>query len=125
MFEQAGKLLVPWARTKIWNRNAASFEARPEVWSAGRARLAVDFHVAGLAPFSQNSKLEIWRGSSWARAALTLIFSVYAISLLAALLTVGALSDHVGRRPVILLTLASWAILLARAEAGRKRVRPG
>lgn len=34
-------------------------------------------------------------------AMLTVIFGVYAVSLLAALLTVGSLSDHVGRRPVI------------------------
>jgi MFS family permease len=34
-------------------------------------------------------------------AVLTLIFGVYALSLLAALLTVGSLSDHLGRKPVI------------------------
>ncbi|MVV48139.1 MFS transporter [Pseudomonas sp. PB120] len=34
-------------------------------------------------------------------ATLTLIFGVYAISLLVALLTVGSLSDHLGRKPVI------------------------
>ncbi|MGL6245078.1 MFS transporter [Pseudomonas sp.] len=34
-------------------------------------------------------------------ATLTLIFGVYAISLLAALLTVGSLSDYLGRKPVI------------------------
>ncbi|KAA0974483.1 MFS transporter [Pseudomonas sp. ANT_H12B] len=34
-------------------------------------------------------------------AILTLIFGVYAISLLAALLTVGSLSDYLGRKPVI------------------------
>jgi Major Facilitator Superfamily len=33
---------------------------------------------------------------------ITLVFAVYAISLLAALLTVGGLSDYLGRRPVIL-----------------------
>jgi hypothetical protein len=32
---------------------------------------------------------------------LTLVFACYAFSLLAALLTTGALSDHIGRRPVI------------------------
>src|SRR5215831_19221535 len=32
---------------------------------------------------------------------LTVIFAAYAFSLLAALLTVGSLSDHVGRRPVV------------------------
>jgi predicted MFS family arabinose efflux permease len=36
---------------------------------------------------------------------LTAIFAVYALGLLASLLTVGALSDHVGRRPVILASL--------------------
>jgi hypothetical protein len=34
-------------------------------------------------------------------ATLTIIFGVYAISLLAALLTVGSLSDYLGRKPVI------------------------
>ncbi|MHC8355043.1 MFS transporter [Pseudomonas sp. LB3P81] len=34
-------------------------------------------------------------------ATLTVIFGVYAISLLVALLTVGSLSDHLGRKPII------------------------
>lgn len=38
-------------------------------------------------------------------AMLTLIFAVYAVSLLAALLTVGSLSDYVGRKPVIFVAL--------------------
>jgi MFS family permease len=37
---------------------------------------------------------------------LTVIFGVYAVCLLLALLTVGSLSDHVGRRPVILGAIA-------------------
>lgn len=36
---------------------------------------------------------------------LTVIFAAYVVSLLAALLTVGSLSDHVGRRPVLLVAL--------------------
>ena len=36
---------------------------------------------------------------------LTLIFGVYALSLLAALLTVGSLSDYLGRKPVIFVAL--------------------
>ncbi len=36
---------------------------------------------------------------------VTLVFAVYAFSLLAALLTVGSLSDHVGRKPVIVASL--------------------
>ncbi|MCW0920628.1 MFS transporter [Pseudomonas sp. RG1] len=47
-------------------------------------------------------------------AILTLIFAVYAFSLLAALLTVGSLSDHLGRKPVIFaaVLLNSLAMLL-------------
>ncbi|MEU4409664.1 MFS transporter [Streptosporangium sp. NPDC023963] len=37
---------------------------------------------------------------------LTAVYAVYAVSLLVALLTVGSLSDHVGRRPVILGAVA-------------------
>jgi len=63
---------------------------------------------------------------------ITMVFAVYAISLLAALLTVGGLSDYVGRRPVILgglivnavaMVLFSYAndvgdLILARAVQG-------
>ncbi|NWB27567.1 MFS transporter [Pseudomonas gingeri] len=38
---------------------------------------------------------------AFSAATLTLIFGVYALSLLTALLTVGSLSDHLGRKPVI------------------------
>lgn len=43
---------------------------------------------------------------------LTVIFSAYAFGLLAALLTVGALSDHVGRRPVLLAAIALQAVVM-------------
>lgn len=36
---------------------------------------------------------------------VTLVFAIYAFSLLAALLTVGSLSDHIGRKPVIVASL--------------------
>ncbi len=63
---------------------------------------------------------------------ITMVFAVYAISLLAALLTVGGLSDYVGRKPVILggllvnaaaMVLFSYAtdvshLILARAVQG-------
>ncbi|QLG92105.1 MFS transporter [Pseudomonas yamanorum] len=45
-------------------------------------------------------------GLHFSAATLTLIFGVYAISLLAALLTVGSLSDYLGRKPVIFAALA-------------------
>jgi len=37
---------------------------------------------------------------------LTIIFGAYVLSLLAALLTVGSLSDYIGRRPTIFAALA-------------------
>jgi MFS family permease len=41
-----------------------------------------------------------------APSAITIIFAAYVLSLLAALLTVGSLSDFIGRRPAILAALA-------------------
>ncbi|MCI2417820.1 MFS transporter [Saccharopolyspora sp. K220] len=43
---------------------------------------------------------------------LTVVFAVYAIALLAALITVGALSDHIGRRPALLAALATQAVAM-------------
>lgn len=40
---------------------------------------------------------------------VTLVFGVYALAVLAALLTVGSLSDHVGRRPVLITAIAVQA----------------
>lgn len=51
---------------------------------------------------------------------LTTIFAVYAGGLLAALLTVGSLSDFLGRRPVIIVSLvieAAAMLLIATAQA--------
>jgi MFS family permease len=49
---------------------------------------------------------------------ITIVFSVYVVSLLAALLTVGGLSDYVGRKPVILAALlVNAAAMLLFAEA--------
>jgi MFS family permease len=41
---------------------------------------------------------------------VTVIFGVYAFAFLTALLTVGALSDHVGRRPVVLVAVILQAV---------------
>ena len=52
----------------------------------------------------------------------TLVFAVYAVALLLALLVSGSLSDHVGRRPVVsvgfLLLAASVALLWAAGSTG-------
>ncbi|MEV1292522.1 MFS transporter [Pseudonocardia sp. NPDC049635] len=43
---------------------------------------------------------------------LTAVFAVYVLALIAALLVVGALSDHVGRRPVLLAAIATEIVAL-------------
>ncbi|MEH0935818.1 MFS transporter [Micromonospora psammae] len=42
----------------------------------------------------------------------TVVFAVYAVAVLASLLTFGKLSDHLGRRPVLLVTIAVQALSL-------------
>jgi MFS family permease len=43
---------------------------------------------------------------------VTIIFGVYAVAVLAALLTVGSLSDHIGRRPVLFAAIGLQALAL-------------
>ncbi|HBN8507754.1 TPA: MFS transporter [Pseudomonas aeruginosa] len=50
---------------------------------------------------------------SFSPVMLTLVFAVYSFSLLVALLTMGALSDHVGRKPAILLSLVLVGVSMA------------
>ncbi|MGH8891415.1 MAG: MFS transporter [Acidothermaceae bacterium] len=42
----------------------------------------------------------------------TVVFGIYALAVLAALLVVGSLSDHVGRRPVLLVAVAAQAVTM-------------
>ena len=58
---------------------------------------------------------------------ITIVFAVYVASLLAALLTVGGLSDYVGRRPVILaaLLLNAAAMILFSQGPGRRAIDSG
>lgn len=42
----------------------------------------------------------------------TIVFGVYALAVLAALLTVGSLSDYVGRRPVLLVAISLQAVVM-------------
>jgi predicted MFS family arabinose efflux permease len=49
----------------------------------------------------------------------TIIFGIYAVSVLVALLTLGKLSDHVGRKPILLVTLfVQVAVMIVFANAG-------
>ena len=69
---------------------------------------------------SAPSPLYIVYQGEWGFSEITLtsVFAVYALALLAALLTAGSVSDHVGRRPTLLIALAiEIAGMLVFAEA--------
>ncbi|MBB5138792.1 putative MFS family arabinose efflux permease [Thermocatellispora tengchongensis] len=67
--------------------------------------------VAFMAAASAPSPLYVVYQQRWgfSAAMLTTVFAVYAVALLIALLTVGGLSDHVGRRPVLIAALLAEA----------------
>lgn len=48
----------------------------------------------------------------FADSVLTIVFAVYVLALLVSLLTLGSLSDHIGRRPVLLAAIALEAVSL-------------
>ena len=58
----------------------------------------------------------------FAPSLLTVAFAVYAIGLLAAALTLGSLSDHLGRRPVLIgalcVQLVSNVVFLVAPDVG-------
>jgi predicted MFS family arabinose efflux permease len=77
-------------------------------WVLGATLLT--FMFAASAP----SPLYVVYQATWGFSATTLttVFAVYAVALLVALLTVGGLSDHLGRRPVLLAALAAEAVAM-------------
>ncbi|MER5908241.1 MFS transporter [Streptomyces mirabilis] len=96
------------ARTCATNR-AASFTLHASILAA---LLAASSAPTPLYPLYQDQ---------WGLTALTVtvVFSAYSLTLLVALLTVGALSDHLGRRPVLVGALvleAASMLLLASAD---------
>src|SRR5438309_1032924 len=69
---------------------------------------------------SAPSPLYVVYQAQWGFSAITLtsVFAVYAIGLLAALVVAGSVSDHVGRRPTLLVGLTIEIVgMLAFAEA--------
>ncbi len=71
---------------------------------------AATFSASGSAPTPLYRHYQEVMGLS--PAVLTVIFSAYVLSLLTALLTVGSLSDHIGRRPVIFGALILNAVAM-------------
>jgi predicted MFS family arabinose efflux permease len=70
--------------------------------------------VAFLAGSSAPTPLYAVYASRWGFSPITttIVFGVYALAVLTALLTVGSLSDHIGRRPVLLAALAVQVVAM-------------
>ncbi|HEX5117440.1 MAG TPA: MFS transporter [Pseudonocardiaceae bacterium] len=86
--------------------------APPTAAFAAVVAIMVLFQAAASAPTPLYVVYQrMWGFSS---ATLTLVFAIFVLVLLATLLVAGALSDHVGRRPVLLagITLEAVALLL-------------
>lgn len=87
---------------------------------AGSAVTFISLYLAAGAP----TPLLAFYQERWGfpAAVLTLAFAVYAIGFLAAMLTVGSLSDHVGRRPVLIgalfVQLVATLMFLAAPDIG-------
>ncbi|WP_034609967.1 MFS transporter [Cellulomonas sp. URHD0024] len=80
---------------------------------AGIAVIASVF-VAFLAASSAPTPLYAIYQAEWGFSAITttVVFGTYAVAVLLALLTLGRLSDHLGRRPVVLLAIAVQALAM-------------
>lgn len=83
--------------------------SRPVAFAA-IAAIFVTFSAASTAP----SPLYVVYQQLWGFSAgtLTVVFAVYVAGLIAALLVLGALSDHIGRRPVLAAAVALEAVSL-------------
>ncbi|HVV29399.1 MAG TPA: MFS transporter [Mycobacteriales bacterium] len=83
--------------------------------------LQASIMVSFLAGSSAPTPLYAHYQAEWGFSSITttVVFGSYALAVLAALLTVGSLSDHVGRRPVLLIaTVVQAATMMVFAFAG-------
>ncbi|MGY3611712.1 MFS transporter, partial [Bradyrhizobium sp. Lot11] len=82
-------------------------------------RPSIGFHALTLATFFGASSVptplyRIYQENfSISPVLITVIFAVYAFALLAALLTAGSISDHLGRKPVIFFALLLEIVAMA------------
>ena len=94
---------------RLATRTAAAEHVRP---AAGTLLLLASTVVTMLAASSTPTPLYAVYQAEWGFSPITttVVFGVYAIAVLVALLVVGTLSDHVGRKPVLLAALAGQVV---------------
>ncbi|MDJ0392832.1 MFS transporter [Rhodococcus sp. G-MC3] len=77
-------------------------------WVVGLTYLVVMASSAAPSPL-----YPVYQGEwGFSATTLTVVFAVYAVALLVALLTVGSLSDHVGRKPILISALVLLVVSL-------------
>ncbi|MFD7818670.1 MFS transporter [Streptomyces sp. NPDC059785] len=103
----AAGISAPTAPPAIGNGSRRRELGRPAAFAA-LAAVFVLFMAASSAP----SPLYVVYQQQWHFSATTLttVFAVYVLGMIAALLVLGALSDHLGRRPVLLFATALEAV---------------
>lgn len=75
-----------------------------------QASIVVAFLAASSAP---TPLYAVYQGAwGFSPITTTVVFGIYALAVLAALLTVGSLSDHIGRRPVLLAAIVLQAVAM-------------
>jgi predicted MFS family arabinose efflux permease len=84
---------------------------RPLLHIVGLGSITVSFLAASAAPTPLYATYQQEWGIS--DLTVTVIFGVYALAFLAALLTLGRISDHIGRRPVLFAGIAGQLVALA------------
>jgi predicted MFS family arabinose efflux permease len=90
--------------------------SQPLLRLVGLASITVSFLAASSAPTPLYATYQ--RAWGFSPLTTTVVFGVYALALLAALLSVGRLSDHVGRRPVLLVGIVGQVVaVLVFADA--------
>jgi predicted MFS family arabinose efflux permease len=90
------------------------FTNRTELSSKAAFALLSSTLVALLASSSAPTPLYAAYQAEWgfSDVTITVIFGVYAVAVLASLLVFGSLSDHVGRRPVLITALSAQALVM-------------
>lgn len=87
---------------------------KPRLGPRASFALQVSMLVLFLAASSAPTPLYAVYQAEWgfSPVTVTVIFGVYALAVLVALLTVGSLSDHIGRRPVLIAAILLQAVAL-------------
>src|ERR1700677_3835733 len=88
---------------------------RPRLGRPAAFAAAAAVYILFMSASSAPSPLYVVYQSEWNFSATTLttVFAVYVLGMIATLLVLGALSDHVGRRPVLAAAIALEAVSMA------------